>query len=706
MHNVIELLILLVVIIPKYHKIQFVFIRFENRDNKPKQSKTYPYIIKYIISTRMKIRQLLFGLLLSANFVSNAQDSKKEVLFSIDNKPYYTDEFSRVYKKNIDLVKDESQKDLNQYLELFVGYKLKINKANKLGLQNNPKYQSELKSYRSQLSKNYITDTKVTKELIEEAYNRSQKEIKASHILIMVDENAAPADTLKAYNQILDIRKKALAGEDFGKLAQQFSQDPSAKENSGDLGYFSAFRMVYPFESGAFKTKKNDVSKPVRTRFGYHLIKVNNIRDNRGAVSVAHIMIMKPADASSSEKGKTKIQDIYKKLQQGEKFEELAKQFSEDKSSAGKGGVLNSFSSGELSSDKFENVAFSLSKQNPISEPFESEYGWHIVKFIEKHPVKTFEEMEMELDGKIRKDDRSRLIVNSMNEKLRKKYAVKRDEKMYVAIVKAVDNKIYTADWKVPSAITSFDKALFSIKDSQISGTAFLNYMYGQQKGLPEVKPVAKLVDALYNKFLDQQLNTYYNDNLEKEFPEFADVMEEYRDGLLLFDLMEKEIWEKSKNDTIGLQDFYQKNINNYKWKNRYDVLIVSSTKADFIKKAQKMLKKDKTADFIKQNLNSANDVEVLEKEGVFEEGSEVLPKNVTFKPGVTDVVKEGDYYFVTRVNKVLPAGNKTLEECKGKVVNDYQQYLEENWVSDLKKEFTIDVNKDTFEKVKKQIKS
>ncbi|RZK09170.1 MAG: peptidyl-prolyl cis-trans isomerase, partial [Flavobacterium sp.] len=619
---------------------------------------------------------------------------------------YYTDEFSRVYKKNIDLVKDESQKDLNQYLELFVGYKLKINKANKLGLQNNPKYQSELKSYRSQLSKNYLTDTKVTKELIEEAYSRSQKEIKASHILIMVDENAAPADTLKAYNQILDIRKKAVAGDDFGKLAQQFSQDPSAKENSGDLGYFSAFRMVYPFESGAYKTKKNDVSKPVRTRFGYHLIKVDDIRDNRGAVSVAHIMIMKPADASSFDKGKTKIQDIYKKLQQGEKFEELAKQFSEDKSSAGKGGVLNSFSSGELSSDKFENVAFSLSTQNPISEPFESEYGWHIVKFIEKHPVKTFEEMESELDGKIRRDDRSRLIVNSMNEKLRKKYAVKRDNKLYTALVKTVNDGIYTSSWKVPADTKNFDKTLFAVNDKAVTGTEFLNYLNNQQKGVSEIKPVSKLVDVLYEKFLDEQLNSYYNDNLEKEFPEFADVMEEYRDGLLLFDLMEKEIWEKSKNDTIGLQNFYQKNINSYKWKNRYDVLIVSSTKADFIKKAQKMLKKDKTADFIKQNLNSAKDVEVLEKEGVFEEGNEVLPKNVTFKPGVTDIVKEGDYYFVTRVNKVLPAGNKTLEECKGKVVNDYQQYLEENWVSDLKKEFTIDVNKDTFEKVKKQIKS
>src|SRR6476660_890121 len=177
----------------------------------------------------MKMKQLLFGILLSLNLVANAQNSKKEVLFTIDDKPYYTDEFARVYKKNLDLVKDESQKDLNQYLELFVGYKLKINKAYKLGLQNGNQYQTELKQYRAQLAKNYVTDSKVTNELVQEAYQRSLKEVKASHILIMVDENAAPADTLKAYNQILDIRKKALAGEDFGALAAQYSQDPSAK---------------------------------------------------------------------------------------------------------------------------------------------------------------------------------------------------------------------------------------------------------------------------------------------------------------------------------------------------------------------------------------------------------------------------------------------------------------------------------------------
>jgi len=435
----------------------------------------------------MKMKQLFFGLLVSLNFIGFAQNSTKEVLFTIDNKPYYTDEFSRVYKKNLDLVKDESQKDLNQYLELFVGYKLKINKAYKLGLQDGSAYQNELKSYRGQLSKNYTSDSKVTKELVEEGYKRFLKEIKAAHILFSVDENAAPEDTLKVYKQALDVRKRAMAGEDFGKLAIEFSQDPSAKDNKGDLGYFTAFRMVYAFETGAYITPKGSISNPIRTRFGYHLIKVDDVRDNRGDVIVAHIMIMNPTATSENkeeaDKEKNTIQDIYKKLQQGEKFEDLAKQFSEDKSSSSKGGVLNRFGSGQLSSDEFENVAFNLSKENPVSEPFKSQYGWHIVKLIDKFSVKTIDEMRSDLESKVSKDDRSRLITASMNEKLRKKYSIKRDDKFYAVVSKLVTNDFYEGKWETPVDLKIYNKNLATINaEKSITAASFLTYVKEQQK--------------------------------------------------------------------------------------------------------------------------------------------------------------------------------------------------------------------------------
>lgn len=634
-----------------------------------------------------------------------AQNSPKEVLFTIDDKPYFTDEFVRVYNKNIDLVKDESQKDLNQYLELFVAYKLKITKANKLGLQNGQQYINELKSYRSQLSKNYTSDSKVTKALIEEGYNRLQKEIKAAHILIKCDENAEPEDTLKAYHQALDIRKRIVAGENFEVVAQQVSQDPSAKENKGDLGYFSAFRMVYPFETTAFTTKVGEVSKPVRTKFGYHLVKVLDIRENRGEVTVAHIMVLKPQTTTPETTAKitSTIKDIYSKLKQNESFEALANQFSEDKNSAPKGGALPRFASGQLSSEVFENVAFGLKNVGEYSEPFESQFGWHIVKLIEKHPVKKLEEMERELDTKIRKDDRSRIITNTLNAKLRTKYKIVRNEKLYAKIKTLVTDKYYTGEWKMPEDSKEFDTELLKLEGKSITGSTFLQELNSRQKSKLTIKPIGKLVDYVYNGFVDGQLNNYYNDNLEAEFPEFANIVEEYRDGLLLFDLMEKEIWNKAKQDTIGLKKHFEANKANYQWKNRVEVVTVSSAQENFIKQAMKLLKSGVKLDDIKAKLNTKEAVNVMIKEEILEEGD--ATKNITFKTGLSDIYQDKDFYYVNKVLKVIPSGPKTLEETKGRVINDYQQYLEDNWVSELKKEFKVNTNTVVFEKLKTTMK-
>lgn len=667
----------------------------------------------------MKINRFFSGLLAAAVLVSGCKSTKetttvtaapapqKEVLFTVDDKPYYTDEFVRVYKKNLDLVKDDSQKDLNNYLDLFVGYKLKVNKAYKLGLQENKKYQGELKSYRNQLAKNYLTDSKVTTELVQEAYDRSQKEIRASHILFMADENASPADTLKAYNKAVEARKRAVAGEDFGKLAAELSEDPSAKDNKGDLGYFSALRMVYPFENGAYKTPKGQVSRPVRSRFGYHVIKVTDVRANRGEVTVAHIMVNKPQNnnKADADKAKSKIEDIYKKLQQGEDFATLAKQFSEDKTTAEKGGTLNPFNSGELTSQEFEDNAFGLQTPGEITKPFETQFGWHIVKLVEKKPAKTFEEIKPELENRIKRDERSRLIAQSLTAKLRAKYSADRDKEVYKKAAATLTDSIYVMEWKLPKNLEPYNKTILTInKDKQLTGKDFLTYVSSQQNIGVAVKPLSRATEVLFERYTDEQLNAYYNQNLEKEFPEFEMVMQEYRDGLLLFDLMEKEIWEKAKTDTIGIQKYYDAHKAEYVWKQRADVEVYSSTSEKTAKDARALLLKGKDAKVIKDKLNTKDKVNVMEKTGVFETGTDTMPKLSVWKPGVSEIVKEGNYYYVVKTNKVLPAGNKTLDEAKGRVINDYQQYLESTWVDQLKKEFTIKVNNDTFEKVKKEI--
>jgi peptidyl-prolyl cis-trans isomerase SurA len=583
---------------------------------------------------------------------------------------------------------------------------LKVEKANKVGLQNTDSYKNELGSYRNQLAKNYMNDSKVTNALIQEAYDRTLEEVRASHILILVDENAAPADTLKAYRKITDIRKRILAGENFDAVASKYSEDPSAKENKGDLGYFSAFKMVYPFENAAYTTAVGDVSKPFRTRFGYHILQVTDKRANRGEVEVAHIMILKPTDGNVEKENTAKetINDIYAKINQGESFDGLAEQFSEDKSTAKRGGRLQRFSSGQLTSQEFEDVAFGLKESGDVSKPFQSKFGWHVVMLINKYPVKTLEELKPEIESKIKRDERSRLITTSLSNKLRAKYKVTTNAKLLASIVKSVNNDFYDQKWQVPAA-DAFASTLTTINnDEKINGTEFLDYLSGQQKRNIATKPVSKLVDELYENWVDDRLIAYYNNNLENEFPEFRYVMEEYRDGLLLFDLMEKEIWEKAKVDSVGLEAFHQKHINDYMWKTRYDVDMFSSTDAKIANKAKAYLKKGKSIDYIKEKLNKDGKVNIIVKSGLFEAGDDALPAFNTNAVGVTEVVKKGDYNFVGNIKEIKPAGPKEMSECKGKLISDYQQYLESTWVDALKKEFTIHINREVFETVKGQL--
>lgn len=652
----------------------------------------------------MRIKRFLLVTLLSIAGLS-ATAQKKEVLFTIDNKPYYTDEFVRVYNKNLDLVKDDSQKDIDNYLDLYLAYKMKVNKAYNLDLDKNPKYINELKSYRNQLSKNYLTDTKVTDELIREAYDRSLKEIKASHILVLVDENATPQDTLKAFQKIKSIRERVLKGEDFGKLAQELSEDPSAKENKGDLGYFSVFRMVYPFENGAYNTKKGEVSEPVRTRFGYHLIKIDDIRDNRGEITIAHIMLSKPETPEKKNEVQSKINMIYQKLQQGEKFEDLANQFSEDKSSAPKGGRLARIASGQLNSAIFEDAAFSIKNEGEYTRPVETEFGWHIIKLLEKHPSKTFEELKSDLENRIKRDERSRRIAESMNHKLEKKYNPKVNQALFKKATDLITEDFYEIPYELPENTDEFNKVVLTIANKNISGIEFLNFIKSQQNTLQRVKPLAKLKETVVESFINDNLLSYYDENLENEFAEFRYIMDEYKEGLLLFDLMEKEIWQKAQTDTLGLEKFYNANKNKYKWNERLDAIVASSVNRNFVEQTQKFMQQGKSVDFIKSELNKDAKINIMIDQGYFEQGSSSLPKNYTLNKGISDIYKDGDYYYVIEGKEIVPSSLKTLEEARGRVINDYQQYLEEHWIDSLKKEFSYKVNEKVLKKVKKRLK-
>lgn len=644
-----------------------------------------------------KISFCLLMLVITA--FSFAQKNTDDVLFTVDGEPIKSSEFIRVYNKNLDLVKDESQKDIDAYLELFINYQLKIKEAKRLGLDTIPKYKREFENYKKQLSKNYLSDSNVTEKLIKEAYERLNQDIKASHILVRIDETEK--DTLNTYNQLMDLRER-VKKEGFEKVQSEVHNGSTIFAE--DLGYFSAFKMVYEFESAAYNTKVGDISKPFRTRFGYHIVKVDDKRPSRGEVTVAHIMVSNKQEDSLLNP-ETRINEIYRKINQGENFESLAKQFSNDKSSASNGGLLSPFTGGQLSSQEFESMAFSLTEPGEISKPFSTEYGWHIMKLISKKAIEPFEELKGELENKVKRDARSSLINTALAKKLKKQYGVVDDYKKLEYFNTLLTNDFYSRAWIIPSTLEG-EKVLFKIGNKSVLFDDFANHLMASQRSyVGKNTPFKDIIEKEYNDFQESQILKYHEENLEFENEDFAQILKEYRDGLLLFDLMEKEVWNAAVQDSTGLQNYYSAHTSDYIWKDRVDAVLATASNQSDIDKIKNLLQKGMSDDDISRELNTETEQKVIFTKGVMEIDHQALPKDLELKEGVSKVYQYNDAYHVLRINKVIPSVNKTFDEAKGRVISDYQNAIEENWITSLNNRYKVDVNSKTLKKVKNQIK-
>lgn len=642
-----------------------------------------------------KLRLLVVLFLFLQTFQAQEKDP---ILLTVDGQSIRSSEFIRVYNKNLDLVKDENQKNIDSYLKLFTEYQLKLREAKRLKLDEDPKYKREFMSYKKQLTKNYLSENKVTDELVREAYDRNSMDINASHVLVRLDE--AVKDTVGVYNKILELRER-LVNEGIDALKADVHDGKTVFVE--DLGYFSAFKMVYDFESAAYNTEVGEVSQPFRTQFGYHVVKVNEKRPSRGTVTAAHIMIgLKQKDSAVDPE--KRINEIYKKLLQGESFDALAKQFSDDKSSAKNGGKLSPFKSGQLSSIIFENEAFALKENNAISEPFKTQYGWHIVKRIKAQPIESFEELKPTIEAKVKRDSRSKLINQAMVEELKGRYDITYNEEAKPYFVSLISEDYFRRSWRLPEDFDK-DEILFNINGGDYTYNDFGRHILSAQRlYASKPMPAKDLIDKEFASFFESTILRYREDNLEHENMEFANILKEYRDGLLLFDLMEKEIWNKASKDTLGLQDYYEKNKDNYQWEERLDFVMATTADAKKANKILKLMKKGKTNVEISEALNSDKKQNVIFTTAIYPSNDDRLPSDIEKEVGVSGVYDHNEAFHVIKINALLPAGPKTLKEAKGAVINDYQQQIESNWINGLYERFQIDVNKDVLEEVRATI--
>ncbi|OUJ75277.1 peptidylprolyl isomerase [Hymenobacter crusticola] len=732
--------------------------------------------------------------------------AKQPVLETLGTHEVPASEFAYVYRKNNSAAPEFGTKpSVTEYLDLYTNFKLKVLEAEQRGLDTTQAFKQELAGYKQQLAQPYLTEKSVTDQLVREAYDRMSKEISASHILIRVAPDADPKDTLAAYQKTTALRQRITGGEDFNKIAREASEDPSARENGGKLGYFTAMQMVYPFESAAYRTPVGQVSQPVRTRFGYHLIKVNDARPAQGEIKVAHLMIRATPGQPKADSltAKKKIDELYSRLQRKEDWEKLVTQFSEDAGSAANGGELPPFSTGRMI-PSFEEAAFKLQKPGDISAPVQTPYGWHIIKLIEKQAIPTFAAMEPTLKSKVAKDSRSELNRTAFLKRIRTENQFVENKVGKDYIFSKADTSLVSGHFKytTPAAATKASKGpsdnstLFTIQGKPYLAKDFLAFVQQNQRPRTGSEP-RYAMQLLYDQYVDQSLTDYEKANLETKHEDYRMLVKEYRDGILLFQLMDEKVWSKAIEDTTGLEKFFAENQSKYQWEPRVHGTVISAASPDLLTKAQQQMKfgvyavkenplsslqfkgnttellpasqlaldrlatqlatdttlllntssllkprKEESAalakrrsasvlNYLKQkgvttesfytpkgtsaaqavlfstnpamleaSLNEQNSLAVQITQRNFQKGdNKVVDELMSKGPGTYNVQKDGRYYAVT-IDKALPAGPKTLSEARGQATSDYQNYLEKQWVAQLREKYPVKINQPEVDKL------
>jgi peptidyl-prolyl cis-trans isomerase SurA len=629
--------------------------------------------------------------------------SQEEILLTIDDHKVTREEFERIYHKNNSSAMYEN-KNVDEYLELFINFKLKVIEAEALGYDTVTSFIKELEGYRDQLAKPYLEDKEVTESLLREAYDRTVNQVSASHILIRVDQNASTSDTAEAYKKIMNIRKRILSGEPFDKVAREASDDPSAKTNGGQLGWFGAFRMVYPFEDVAFKTSVGDISMPFRTQYGYHIIKNEGVRASKGRVKIAHILFLAQNEDDNARKEKQeKVNECSNRLKNGESFSELVKIYTEDQRSASRSGELGWYSS-EAFSPEMEAAIYSMSDSGDISEPVAMEYGWHIFKLLDKKPVDPFELMKSDLEKKVFNDVRSKKLNDFFVEKIMKENNFREYKENIKPVVAMIDENIYEGSWDATIAEHLIDPVI-SFGDKNYFQNELALFV-ARQKKINKNLTITELVNTIYDDFVKTKAIDFEKGRLESKYPDFRNLMKEYHDGILLFNLTDDMVWNKAVKDTAGLLAFYEKNKQQYMWNDRADISIYSfenkSLTNKIVAEAKKRSKSKISADKFNKTICGNDSVKCVNVKDLKIEKEDIKKyAGLSWKKDAHIVNEKDTKNEVIVVNNLLPPQVKKLDEARGIITADYQTYLENKWIASLREKYKVTVDEEVLKKVK-----
>ena len=621
------------------------------------------------------------------------------ILFSVEDNQVRVSEFDYIYNKNNGDGADYKKSSLQEYLDLYLKFKLKVQRAKELKLDTIVSLQKELAGYRRQLADTYLVDKEVQSKMIDEVFERMQSDRRIAHIHVALPDKASEEATNRASTKIRMIKDLLDSGEEWDKTALENSEDKLTRLEGGDMGYFTSMLPsgFYAFENAMYNTSIGSYSDIVRTRIGYHIIKVLDERPARGEVEVAHIFLKKRKDAKQVDLSKMKIDSVYQMLTDGGDFDELAKKYSDDKKTVSKGGYIGWFGIKRYDIS-FEDQAFGLTNPGDFSKVFETGAGYHIVKLLNKRNFESFKRVKGRIENKLAKDDRISIAKKALVEEIKQEANFKPNTEALAEIVDSIDETFFSFKWKVPAIMES---TLFQFGNKDIMNRSFLDYCKKNTRkrlAFKKTKPIKEAVDELYESFVGQKALEFEESNLENKYPEFKALMREYEEGILLFEITKREVWDKASKDTIGLQNFYAANKDKYQWEKRMKVweVDVKSRDSKLLKDIRKSMKSN-TREELLAEYNTKDNQLINVKEKTYEKSDENKPK-LKWKENHAEKIENGDGTTVIyMVKEIMEARHKELNEARGYIIADYQDQLESDWIAMLNEKYTVNIDDQVF---------
>ena len=617
-----------------------------------------------------------------------------QTLFTYGGSAVSKDEFLNAYNKNKTPVADK-EKALREYLDLYTKFKLKVKAAQNIHLDTLQQLKIDVKSFRSQVEESYMNDEKKVNELINEAIERSKKDIHLLHFYIPINATSNKVDAdkaTKAMNELSESLKPEAT--DHSSIVTQLSKKylPITVK---DLGFITVLILPYDIENLVYNLKPGNSSKVYRTKNGLHIFKNIEERKSVGEWKIAQILFALPPQTTTDIVKKNQADSIYKLLKAGANFNELAKVFSDDRLTAQNGGEMPEFRTGKFET-QFETKVLELKNDGDILTPFLTSFGYHIIKRIQQTPIPPAvidDNFRAQLKQKIEKDLRinsakESFIKNISQQTGFKKSALLSDTELFKFADSVVKNKI-------AGKYSINNKAIFTIGKTIYKGIDWLNFVKDYKLNADVYKGEDN--PTLLNKYIATTISDYYRKHLEEYNPAFKQQISEFKEGNLLFEIMERKVWTKASTDSIGLQKYFKEHKSNYKWVNSAAVLLFNCADVKVAQLATEALKNGKSW----KDLSENSEGKIQTDSGRYELAQIQLPSNQKVEKDLisTPILNSGDNTasFV-KVLKLFPDNEqRSFNEAKGLVINDYQNFLEDKWILELKKQYPIKINEETF---------